>query len=53
MVNAALVEHTMALEGGSNDFVYILYGFENAFAEVAALVAVAELKGFVLTGAGA
>ena len=52
VVQCALVQHAVTLEGGSDDFVHVLHSLQGTLAEVAVLVAVAEFEGFVLTSAG-
>ena len=49
VVEGALIEHTITLECGSDDGVDILNSLQNAFAQVAVLVAIAEFKSLVLT----
>ena len=50
LVKRALCEHAVALQCRCDDFVYVTYGLQHAFAKVALLVAVAKFKGFVFTG---
>ncbi len=53
IVECALVEHIVTLECGSDYLVDIVNGLQDALATETALVTVAELECFVLTGAGA
>ena len=53
LVDGPLVEDAHAFDHGSDAFVDIGHGFQRAFAQVAALVAVTEFEGFIFTGAGA
>ena len=50
IVESALVEHAVTLQGGSDDGVDILNSLQRTLAEVAVLVAVAKLQSLVLTG---
>ena len=50
VVDAALIEHAVTHESGSDLLVDVLDGVERTLTAVALLVAVAEFEGFVLTG---
>ena len=50
VVDGTLLQGRHADEGGGNDLVYVLYGFQCAFAQIAALVAIAQFEGFILSG---
>ena len=52
-VDADLIGDVHADDGRSDDVVYIFDGFLHALAQVASLVAVAQLGGFVFAGRGA
>ena len=53
LVDEALVEDVHSFHHGGDLLVHVGHGFQRAFAEVTALVAVAKFKGFVFSGAGA